>query len=89
MFTYFKCGESTALFIEFSKNLGAHPYFEVKTCNGETIVDIPYGQFIFTPPKRLVKSPKKPDKVREKIKKAYDGRENKNIHAPPQRVAEN
>ncbi len=53
MFAYGKCGKYFAVYIEFSKELGIKPFFEFYTCNGETILDMPYGQIIITPQKIL------------------------------------
>ena len=53
MFAYVKYGKHFALYAELSKELGARPFFEFNTCNGETIIDIPYGQLILTSGKKL------------------------------------
>lgn len=85
MFAYFKCGKSAALYIEFSKNLGLRPFFRIKTCNGETVLDIPYGQLIFTPPRKAMQKPKQ----RVKVEPTNDEQADKKIHAPPAGVAKN
>lgn len=91
MFAYLKCGKSAAIYFELSKNLGKHPIFSINSCNEETIINIPYGQIIFTPPKRSVKNLKATRKRFEKQckdAKDYDY-DSKNIYAPPQRAAKN
>ena len=42
-----------AVHLEFSKNLGLVPFFDINTCNGETIIDISYGRVFLTPRNRL------------------------------------
>jgi hypothetical protein len=49
MYVYKKFGKFFAAYIEISKDLGAAPAFGIKACNGETLIDIPYGQIILTP----------------------------------------
>jgi hypothetical protein len=39
-----------AAYIELNKEFGAAPLYGINSCNGETIIDIPYGQIILTPP---------------------------------------
>jgi hypothetical protein len=50
---YIRCRQLFAVYLEFSRALGARPFFSLNTCNGESIMDIPYGQIIITPGKRL------------------------------------
>jgi hypothetical protein len=54
MFAYVKYGKRFAVFAELSRSLGARPFFALNTCNGETILNIPYGQVILTPGWKLV-----------------------------------
>jgi hypothetical protein len=48
MITYIKLGKVRGLSVELSKNLGSKPIFEKNTFHHETIIDIPYGQLIYT-----------------------------------------
>ena len=45
---YYRLGKIFALHVEISKELGTSPFFRFYTCKGETILDIPYIQVIFT-----------------------------------------
>lgn len=81
MFAYLKCRRFAALYIEFSIELGLRPFFEIKTCNGETVFDIPYGQIIFTPAKSLRQESAKT------IRNEQTQHKNTNFHAPPARTA--
>jgi len=78
MFAYAKYGKRFAVYAEFSVELGGRPFFELNTCNGETIVNIPYGQIILTPG----------DILRAETE-SHDGKEQDNdIPSPSARVAE-
>lgn len=50
---YYRFGNRFAVFLELSKQLGPTPFLQIKTCKGEIILDIPYGQFILTAPSKL------------------------------------
>lgn len=53
MIAYIRCRKIFAIYLEFSRAWGPRPFFRLKTCNGESIMDIPYGQIIITPGKIL------------------------------------
>lgn len=53
MFAYVKYGKSFAVYAELSKELGSRPLFRLNTCNGETILNVPYVQVILTPGRKL------------------------------------
>ena len=46
---YISPGKFFALFIELNLVFGCKPFFSIKTCEGETIIDIPYIRIIYTP----------------------------------------
>ena len=46
---YLRFGRLGAIYMEWSRQLSAAPIFEIDTCNGETIFDIPYCRAIWTP----------------------------------------
>jgi hypothetical protein len=48
MMTYIKLGKIRSLFIEINKEFGTRPVFRKNTFHYETIIDIPYGQIIYT-----------------------------------------
>lgn len=48
MMTYIKLGKIRGASIEFNVNFGLKPFFQKNTFHHETIVDIPYGQIIYT-----------------------------------------
>lgn len=48
MMTYIKLGKIRGLFVEFNKEFGSSPFFQKNTFHHETIIDIPYAQFIYT-----------------------------------------
>ena len=48
MIHYIKLGKVRGLSIEINKNFGSKPIFRKNSLHGETILDIPYGQLIFT-----------------------------------------
>lgn len=48
MITYIKLGKVRGLSIELGKDLGSKPIFKKNTFHYETIIDIPYGQIIYT-----------------------------------------
>jgi hypothetical protein len=78
MFAYVKYGKHFALYAEFSLAFGARPFFGLNTCNGETIVDIPYGQIILTGGSRL-----------KAETESHDGeKQYKNISASSARITE-
>lgn len=45
---YYRFKNHFAVYLEFKKDFGLQPWMKINTCNGETILDIPYGQVIFT-----------------------------------------
>ncbi len=49
MLIYIKLGRVRGLHIEINKEFGTKPFFEKKSFASETIIDIPYTQFVFTP----------------------------------------
>ncbi len=53
MFTYRRYGKRFAVYAEVSKELGMRPFFRLNRCNGETVLNIPYGQVILTPGRKL------------------------------------
>ncbi len=53
MMFYFCFGKAFAMSVEFNKEFGATPLLHKNTCKGETILDIPFGQIIYTPPNVL------------------------------------
>jgi hypothetical protein len=42
-----------AIYVEWSRHHSPLPLFEKNSCNGETIIDIPYCRVIFTPERLL------------------------------------
>lgn len=48
MIAYIKLGKIRGLFVEFNKDFGSSPFFQKNTFHRETIIDIPYAQFIYT-----------------------------------------
>lgn len=85
MFAYYKCGDLAAIYVEFSKSLGLQPFFGIKTCNEETVIDIPYGQIIFTPQKKL-----RQEKIYElRIEPTHYGQADQKIHTPTKGIAKN
>ncbi len=46
---YMRCSYLFALHIELSNKLGMLPFFNLETCNGETIMTFPFGEIIITP----------------------------------------
>lgn len=79
MVAYFKCGKHFAVHCELSRELGFMPFFGLNTCNGETIVDIPFGRIILTPRKKLLAETRHDD-----IK-----RQNGDLASPAARTTEN
>jgi hypothetical protein len=78
MFAYVKYGKHFALYAELSLAFGVRPFFGFNTCNGETILDIPYGQIILTGGARL-----------KAETESHDSEEQyKDIPAPSARIAE-
>ena len=53
MYIYKRFGRYMAVYGEFSTDLGMKPFFAFKTCNLETIIDLPYVQIILTPGSKL------------------------------------
>ncbi|MCD8570661.1 MAG: hypothetical protein LRY76_03890 [Alphaproteobacteria bacterium] len=49
-----RIAELFAVYGEWRKEYGRKPFFSIHACNGETIIDIPYGQIIFTPRRILL-----------------------------------
>lgn len=49
MIFYLKLGKTRAMSAEFKKDFGSKPLFEKKSFHRETIIDIPYAQFVYTP----------------------------------------
>lgn len=49
MLIYLKLGKVRGLTIEIRKDFGRKPFFVKKSCDFETIIDIPYTQFVYTP----------------------------------------
>lgn len=78
MFAYFKYEKRFAVYAELSYALGLRPFFEINTCNGETIVNIPYGQIILTPAERLMAETESHNETRQ----------TENISSPPTGIAE-
>lgn len=78
MFAYCKYGKYFAVYAELSKGLGSRPAFRLNTCNGETILNLPYAQVILTPGWKLRAETEN-----------YDGEEqDKDIPSPPPGAAE-
>lgn len=78
MFAYVKYGKRFAVFAELSRSLGPRPFFAWNTCNGETILNIPYGQVILTPGWKLKAEAERHDAQQE----------NTDLSPPSARVAE-
>lgn len=62
MIHYIKLGKTRGLCIEINKNFGMTPFWRINSLQGETIIDIPYVQIIYTsgrwiPQKRRTKKP--------------------------------
>lgn len=51
---YIRCGAWFAAWLECSPEFGLLPLFAIDSCNGETILDIPYARLILTPRQRLL-----------------------------------
>ncbi len=49
MISYIRCGNIFAVYVEFSTELGMRPFFNLETCNGETIMRFSFGEIIITP----------------------------------------
>jgi len=49
MLIYIKLGSIRALTIEIKRDFGWKPFFAKKSFATETILDIPYTQFVYTP----------------------------------------
>ncbi len=50
---YVKIGNSFAMLVDVDRRYGFSPAASFKSCNGETIVDIPFIRIILTGRKRL------------------------------------
>ena len=48
MITYIKLGQVRGISLEINRNLGLKPFFRKNSFHHETIIDIPYAQFIYT-----------------------------------------
>lgn len=48
MIIYISLGKIRGISIELGKDLGSSPIFKKNTFHYETIIDIPYGQIIYT-----------------------------------------
>ena len=53
MVVYWRWGDIFALHAEMSIESGASPLLDVTILWGEILIDFPYGQVIFSPPKAL------------------------------------
>lgn len=67
MILYIKLGTVRAICLEIKKDFGSKPFFQKNTFHYETIIDIPYGQIIYTsgkwqPSQKRVKKTKLADK---------------------------
>lgn len=49
MMAYFKLQGLCALYFECNKELTKHPFFAMRVCKGETIIDMPYCRMVYTP----------------------------------------
>lgn len=49
MIIYIKLGKIRGLSLDLNKNFGSRPIFQKNSLHGETIIDIPFGQIIYTP----------------------------------------
>ena len=87
MYLYIKCGPAVAIYMEFSKSLGFAPLFDIESCNGETIMNFPYGQIIITPYKKRTNDSKNKASANENGYK--NTQKNNNLHAAPKRVTKN
>jgi hypothetical protein len=66
MFAYVKYGKRFAVYAEASKELGMRPIFRLNTCNGETILNLPYAQVILTPGRKLKAGPENDGEKQDK-----------------------
>ena len=48
MILYIKLGKTRGLSLEVNYNFGAAPFFRKNSLQGETIIDIPWSQIIYT-----------------------------------------
>ena len=48
MIQYIKLGKTRGLSFELNRDFGLKPFFQKNSLHHETIIDIPYGQIIFT-----------------------------------------
>lgn len=79
MSLYIKYKTLFALYIEFTVQFALTPFFRIKTCKGETIIDIPYGQIIFTPGNKLRSEQGRPPcEEKQDQSAAYDARISEN-----------
>lgn len=53
MVLHLSWGNFFAFYIEFNISFGAKPILSKEYCKGETIVNFPYGQIIYTPARVL------------------------------------
>jgi hypothetical protein len=49
MIGYTRFGDLFAVYTEISRDMGPHPFFSLNSCNGETIISLPYAEIILTP----------------------------------------
>ncbi len=78
MFAYRKYGKHFAVYAELSKELGMRPFFRLNRCNGETVLNISYGQVILTPGRKLKAESKSHDVEKQDT----------DVPPPPARTAE-
>ena len=46
---YWRFKRLFAIYIEFSKDIGSHPFINMQHINNELMIEIPYGYVIITP----------------------------------------